>query len=203
MSPRAEDGQTGSEANSQATTPATSTTASSAPSADDNLTCRWNSCNSKFPSPEALYVSFHPALPLNPVRPADWANQGPHLRPPCRPQEHKQPQLDLSVEQLQDHHCQAGSHHVPHPRARPAEAAQVRLLRQVVQASPGPEEARQGECLHVPSGLRMRILTASQTHADDSVLGRSPQDDALNGYRGQHKGTSLERGFGFALVPMR
>lgn len=43
---------------SQSNTPAsTTTTATSASQQDENLTCRWNVCNQKFPTAEALYVS--------------------------------------------------------------------------------------------------------------------------------------------------
>lgn len=43
---------------SQSNTPAsTTTTTTTASQQDENLTCRWNVCNQKFPTAEALYVS--------------------------------------------------------------------------------------------------------------------------------------------------
>jgi hypothetical protein len=48
-----------STSDSKSTTPppssTTSTTSAAISSADDNLTCRWNVCNQKFPTPETLY----------------------------------------------------------------------------------------------------------------------------------------------------
>ena len=46
---------------SQSNTPAsttTTTTSASQQTQDENLTCRWNSCNQKFPTAETLYVSW-------------------------------------------------------------------------------------------------------------------------------------------------
>lgn len=50
---------------------------------------------------------------------------GSRLRAPCRPQKHKQPELDLPMGQLPHHHRQARPHHLAHPRPRPAQASQV------------------------------------------------------------------------------
>lgn len=65
---QASSGDSGSNSDSKSDTPALSSVTSNASSAntavsatataDDNLTCRWSSCNLRFPSPEVLYVSL-------------------------------------------------------------------------------------------------------------------------------------------------
>lgn len=54
-----------SKSNTPAPSSATSNTSqATASSADDNLTCRWNSCNQRFGTPDLLYVSFSLDAPV-------------------------------------------------------------------------------------------------------------------------------------------
>ncbi|SPO00531.1 related to pH-response transcription factor pacC/RIM101 [Cephalotrichum gorgonifer] len=52
---QASSGSSSSQSNTPVSTTTTTTSASAQQNADDNLICRWNTCNEKFPSPEALY----------------------------------------------------------------------------------------------------------------------------------------------------
>jgi hypothetical protein len=81
----------------------------------DNLTCQWQGCGERTDSAESLYVSLRPtalclALMRRPLIPSTSLTSqfvGPRLRETCWPQEHQQPQLDLSVGRMPHNHCQA------------------------------------------------------------------------------------------------
>ena len=76
----------------------------------------------------------------------------PSLRHPRWSQEHKQPLPDVCLGHLPHHHRQARPHHLAHPRPCAAQAAQVRILRQGLQAAAGPQEACEGMD---PDGARL------------------------------------------------
>ena len=144
---------------SNGTTPAPSTgaTASSTSSTgqDDSLVCRWADCKEPFTTAELLYVSTSMKRDENENEMKKKKKKfekslihlpGAHLREACWPQEHQQPEPHLPVEPVPHYHGQARPHHLAHPRPCAPQAAQVRLLRQVVQAAPGSQEARQDPC---------------------------------------------------------
>lgn len=145
----------------------------SGPKDEANLLCQWTGCSEKFENPEDLYVSqsclcvfwrflggrrrgqtatcglgtrskpflassHWRHLPLTPLR------TEPSLRHSRWPQEHQQPVPDVCVGLVPHHDRQARPHYIAHSCARPAETAQVRVLRQSLQASAGLKEARKG-----------------------------------------------------------
>jgi hypothetical protein len=57
----------GTSATSQSTGAGAATPSSASVAADDNLICKWNSCNLKFVTPEALYVSFSQTFTQEPM----------------------------------------------------------------------------------------------------------------------------------------
>ena len=93
--------------------------------------------------------------------------QGPCLRTPCRPKVDQQSELDLLVGHLPYDHRQERPHHVAHPRAHSLEAAQMRLLPEGVQASPGSEEARQDPCRRA----KLPALSGAQSIASAPAAG--------------------------------
>ncbi|OLN94031.1 pH-response transcription factor pacC/RIM101 [Colletotrichum chlorophyti] len=113
--------------NTPAPSTATSNTSQSASStsAEDNLICKWNACNLKFVTPEALY----------------WNS--------CRTTTVKRDHITSHIRvhvPLKPHKCEFC-----------------------------------GKSFKRPQDLKKHV----KTHADDSVLVRSPQDQGLNGYRAQ------------------
>lgn len=87
MSGKADEAQAGSgSGSSKSNTPAPSTTASNVSqsaaqvsSADDNLTCKWNSCGDTFANPELLYVRWAPPSLHGAYVTTDMAPAGAHL----------------------------------------------------------------------------------------------------------------------------
>jgi uncharacterized Zn-finger protein len=136
---------------SKSNTPAPSTAPSSTSSgqnAEDNLTCRWNSCSLKFGTPELLYehicerhVGRKSTNNLNLT--CQWNS--------CR-----------TTTVKRDHITSHIRVHVP---LKPHKCDYC------------------GKSFKRPQDLKKHV----KTHADDSVLVRSPQDQSggMNGYRGQ------------------
>lgn len=142
---------------SNGTTPAPSTgaTASSTSSTgqDESLICRWGDCKEPFTAADGLYVSHEERRKEEKEKKnkknkpiTELTSPGTHLRKARWPQEHQQPEPHLPVEPVPHHDGQARPHHVTYPRACAAQAAQVRFLRQVVQAPSGSQEACQDAC---------------------------------------------------------
>ena len=110
----------------------------------DAFVCQWVGCSDRAPSAEALYVNTN-------TYQARWSARltqipGTRLRPSHWTQKHKQPQFAMRLGQLPCPGRQARSHHVTHPSPRPLKATQMRVLRQGLQTSSGPEKACQDSC---------------------------------------------------------
>ncbi|TDZ28270.1 pH-response transcription factor pacC [Colletotrichum trifolii] len=151
MSAKQENESSGSNS-PKSSTPAPSTATSNtsqstgANSAEDNLICKWNSCNLKFVTPEALYehicerhVGRKSTNNLNLT--CQWAS--------CRTTTVKRDHITSHIRvhvPLKPHKCEFC-----------------------------------GKSFKRPQDLKKHV----KTHADDSVLVRSPQDQGMNGYRAQ------------------
>ncbi|KAF3804098.1 pH-response transcription factor pacC [Colletotrichum gloeosporioides] len=128
---------------------ATSNTSQSAgsTSADDNLICKWNSCNLKFVTPEALYEHIcERHVGRKSTNNLNLTCQWNSCRTTTVKRDHITSHIRVHVP-LKPHKCEFC-----------------------------------GKSFKRPQDLKKHV----KTHADDSVLvGRSPQDQGMNGYRAQ------------------
>ncbi|GKT44023.1 pH-response transcription factor pacC/RIM101 [Colletotrichum spaethianum] len=133
-------------------TPAPSTTTSNtsqsanSTSAEDNLICKWNACNLKFVSPEALYEHIcERHVGRKSTNNLNLTCQWNSCRTTTVKRDHITSHIRVHVP-LKPHKCEFC-----------------------------------GKSFKRPQDLKKHV----KTHADDSVLVRSPQDQGLNGYRAQ------------------
>ncbi|OBR14143.1 Pac protein [Colletotrichum higginsianum IMI 349063] len=136
----------------KSSTPAPSTTTSNtsqsanSTSAEDNLICKWNACNLKFVSPEALYEHIcERHVGRKSTNNLNLTCQWNSCRTTTVKRDHITSHIRVHVP-LKPHKCEFC-----------------------------------GKSFKRPQDLKKHV----KTHADDSVLVRSPQDQGLNGYRAQ------------------
>ena len=94
-------------------------------SVGENLQCQWQNCGERCSSAEALYVSQFIASRHQLLDSQLTVMIGACLRKTRRSQVDQQPQLDLSMGQLQDDNSQARPHHLTYQSPCSTQTAQV------------------------------------------------------------------------------